>query len=209
MVGDVLRRLIDVAGCSAGLILLSPVLFVVAVLIKLDSPGPALYLGQRVGKDGRLFRVYKFRTMSAGAHRIGPAITAAGDPRITRVGRFLRRSKLDELPQLLNVVKGEMSLVGPRPEDPRYVTLYSAEQCEVLRVRPGITSAASLVYRDEATLLSDPDWERRYVHEILPHKLAIELEYLAHRRLASDLGLVVRTVLSLPRQDKQNHAPTK
>jgi lipopolysaccharide/colanic/teichoic acid biosynthesis glycosyltransferase len=209
MGGDVSRRLIDLAGCSVGLILFSPVLFVIAVLIKLDSAGPVLYLAQRVGKDGRLFRLCKFRTMSAGAHRNDPAITVAGDTRITRVGQFLRRFKLDELPQLLNVVKGEMSLVGPRPEDPRYVALYSPSQREVLRVPPGITSVASLVYRHEASLLSYGDWEHRYVNEILPHKLAIDLDYLAHRTLASDVKLVVRTVLTLPRQEGCDGAPFK
>jgi lipopolysaccharide/colanic/teichoic acid biosynthesis glycosyltransferase len=169
----------------------------VGALIKLDSPGPVFHRAQRTGKDSKPFRLYKFRSMVVGAHRDGPAITPAGDRRITRAGRVLRRTKLDELPQFLNVLKGEMSLVGPRPEDPRYVALYTPAQREVLRVRPGVTSAASLTYRHESSLLSGEDWEQRYVNEILPHKLAVELDYLAHRTVVSDLGLVLRTLLAL------------
>ena len=205
MAGDVTKRLIDVTGSLVGLIVVSPILLAVGMLIKLDSPGPVLHRAQRTGKDGKPFRLYKFRTMVVGAHRDGPAITPAGDRRITRVGRFLRRTKLDELPQLLNVLKGDMSLVGPRPEDPRYVGLYTPAQREVLRVRPGVTSAASLAYRHESSLLSGGDWEQRYVNEILPDKLAIELDYLAHRNVVSDLGLVLRTLLALPR----GGAPTR
>jgi lipopolysaccharide/colanic/teichoic acid biosynthesis glycosyltransferase len=163
-------------------------------------------LAKRIGKGGKPFRLYKFRTMVADAHPDGPAITPAGDRRITRVGRLLRRTKLDELPQLLNVLKGDMSLVGPRPEDPRYVDLYTSAQREVLRVRPGITSAASLVYRHESSLLSGEDWERRYVSQILPDKLAIELDYLARRNSASDLKLVLRTILALPRGGSASRA---
>jgi lipopolysaccharide/colanic/teichoic acid biosynthesis glycosyltransferase len=198
MAGDVAKRLIDVAASLVGLFVISPILVTVGALIKLDSPGPVLHLAQRVGKGGRPFRLYKFRSMVVDAHRDGPGITPAGDRRITRVGRLLRRTKLDELPQLFNVLKGDMSLVGPRPEDPRYVRLYTAAQREVLRVRPGVTSAASLVYRHESSLLSGGDWEKRYVDEILPHKLGIELDYLAHRTVVSDLALVLRTLLALP-----------
>jgi lipopolysaccharide/colanic/teichoic acid biosynthesis glycosyltransferase len=159
-----------------------------------------LYAARRIGKDGRVFRLYKFRSMVATADREGPGITAAGDRRITAVGRFLRRTKLDELLQLINVLVGDMSLVGPRPEDPRYVAYYTPAEREVLRVLPGITSAASLTYRDESSLLSGADWEDRYIHEILPHKLAIELEYVGHRTLGRDLGLIARTVLAMFRR---------
>ena len=124
------------------------------------------------------FRLYKFRRMVSDADKQGPGITATGDSRITRVGRFLRRTKIDELPQLINVLSGDMSLVGPRPEDPRYVTLYTPEQRRVLAVRPGITSAASLAYRHEEQLLAGADWETVYREEVLPAKLAIDLEYL-------------------------------
>ena len=193
------RRAIDLFGAGLGIVLLSPLWALVAVTIKLDSPGPVFYRARRVGKDGKVFRLYKFRTMVTDADKYGPAITAAGDPRITRVGRLLRRTKIDELPQLLNVLKGEMSLVGPRPEDPRYVALYTEEQREILRVRPGITSAASLTYRHEELLLQGEDWERVYQTEIMPAKLAIDLEYLRHRTLWSDLVLIAKTILSMLR----------
>ena len=199
MAADEIRRLVDVTAATAGLVVLSPLFLIIAVSIKRDSPGPVFYRARRVGKDGHEFRLYKFRSMVAGADRQGPGITAAGDSRVTKVGRFLRRTKLDELPQLINVLIGDMSLVGPRPEDPRYVALYTQEQRQVLAVRPGITSAASLTYRDESTLLSGEDWERRYIQKIMPHKLAIDLDYQARRTLASDLNLILRTVLALVR----------
>ena len=198
MADDAIKRLIDVTASLVGLAVASPILLGVWLVIKLDSPGPALHLAQRIGKDGKPFRLYKFRSMVVAAGRDGPAITPAGDRRITRVGRFLRRTKLDELPQLLNVLKGEMSLVGPRPEDPQYVRLYTFAQREVLRVRPGVTGVASLAYRHESSLLCEWDWELRYVNEILPDKLAIELKYLAHRSVVTDLRLVLCTLLVLP-----------
>lgn len=192
-----MTRLPDLVVASAGLVLLSPLLAVVAVALKIDSAGPILYRARRVGRNGELFELYKFRTMVMGAERLGPGITTAGDPRVTRIGRLLRRSKLDELPQLVNVLRGEMSLVGPRPEDPRYVANYTAEQRRVLDVRPGITSPASLEYRHEETLLEGPDWERRYLEEIVPHKLAIELDYLRRRTWWFDLGILVRTAVAI------------
>jgi lipopolysaccharide/colanic/teichoic acid biosynthesis glycosyltransferase len=199
MGADLVRRLIDVAGSSVGLVLFSPLLALVAAAVKADSHGPVLHVAKRVGKDGKPFGLYKFRSMVAGAERLGPGLTTADDRRITRVGRFLRATKLDELPQLINVLRGDMSLVGPRPEDPRYVALYTRDQRQALRVRPGITGAASLAYRNEASLLDGEDWERRYVHEILPHKLKIELDYLARRTLTSDLKLIALTLLGLGR----------
>jgi lipopolysaccharide/colanic/teichoic acid biosynthesis glycosyltransferase len=200
MAGESARRLIDIAGALVGLVVASPILLAVGVLIKLDSPGPVIHVAQRSGKDGKPFRLYKLRSMVVGAQREGPAITPAGDRRITRVGHFVRRTKLDELPQLLNVLKGDMSLVGPRPEDPRYVARYTSAQREVLRVRPGVTSAASLEYRDESSLLSGEDWEHRYLNEILPDKLSIELDYLANRTLVGDLSVVLRTLVALPQR---------
>lgn len=192
-----MMRLIDVLAAAAGLLILSPLLLALALWVKLSSPGPIFYRARRVGRGGQLFHLYKFRTMVADADRQGPGITTAGDSRITPVGRFLRRTKLDELPQLLNVLKGEMSLVGPRPEDPRYVALYNAEQQRILQVRPGITSPASLQYRNESELLRGRDWETVYTQEILPHKLALELDYLQKRSVWRDLGLIGQTVLSL------------
>ncbi len=192
-----LTRAIDILAAFIGLVVLSPLFSAIAIAIKLDSPGPVFYRAQRVGKDGRLFRLYKFRSMVADADRRGPGITATGDTRITPVGRFLRRTKLDELPQLINVLRGEMSLVGPRPEDPRYVALYTPEQRRVLAVRPGITSAASLVYRHEEQLLAGEDWETVYRTKVLPDKLAIDLAYLERRTLASDLKLILRTIAAV------------
>jgi lipopolysaccharide/colanic/teichoic acid biosynthesis glycosyltransferase len=152
-----------------------------------------------VGKDEKPLFIYKFRTMVADAAQKGPGITVSGDDRVTRVGRLLRRTKLDELPQLINVLKGDMSLVGPRPEDPRYVAAYTARQRQVLSVRPGITSPASVRFRHEEELLQGEDWERTYREEILPAKLQIELEYIAHRSVWRDLGIIVQTFLALIR----------
>ena len=199
MGADRVRRWLDVAASLAGLAVLSPLFLMIGLWIKLDSPGPVFYRATRVGRNGRLFRLYKFRSMVAGADRQGPGITATGDARVTRAGRALRRTKIDELPQLLNVLSGDMSLVGPRPEDPRYVALYTPEQRRVLAVRPGITSAASLAYRHEEQLLAGPDWETVYREQVLPAKLAIDLDYLAQRSLWSDLGLIVRTIGSMLR----------
>lgn len=192
-----LTRIFDILAASVGLLFLSPLLALVAFAIRLDSPGPVFYRARRIGKDGIPFRLFKFRTMVDGADRQGAGITAAVDLRITSVGRFLRRTKIDELPQLINVLKGEMSLVGPRPEDPRYVALYTPEQRRVLAVRPGITSAASLVYRHEEQLLAGEDWEIAYRTQVMPHKLAIDLAYLERRTLASDLKLILQTVATV------------
>ncbi len=187
-------RAFDIVVSLLGLILLSPALIVIAVLVRVTSPGPALYRARRVGRDGKKFDLLKYRTMVVGADRAGPGITASDDRRVTPQGRFLRKSKLDELPQLINVLRGEMALVGPRPEDPRYVALYSAEQRRVLSVRPGITGAASLVYRDESSMIPVENAEDCYITQIMPAKLAIEREYLEHRTLWTDLALIVRTL---------------
>jgi len=190
-------RLLDLVVSLVGLITLSPLFLLVTVLIKLDSHGPVFYRPHRVGKDGQLFRLYKFRTMVADADRYGPGITTAGDRRVTLVGRFLRCTKIDELPQLINVFRGAMSLVGPRPEDPQYVKYYTCEQCQVLSVKPGITSLASIRYRHEEQMLQGPDWERLYLDQILPNKLSIELDYLPRRTFSSDLSILWKTVVAL------------
>ncbi len=192
---SLLSRAFDLIASGAGLLLLSPFFLAIGLAVKLTSAGPAFYKAERVGQGGRLFKLYKFRTMYLDADRRGPGITTRDDPRITRVGRFLRRTKLDELPQLINVLRGEMSLVGPRPEDPRYVALYTPQQRQVLAVRPGITGPASLHYRDEETLLGGEDWETTYVKQILPEKLAKDLAYLWHRTFWTDLALILKTVL--------------
>ena len=192
-----MRRLVDVAASVAGLIVLSPLLVVVAVAVKLSSRGPVLHRGERVGRGGALFTLYKFRSMRVGA--AGPAITAANDARVTAVGRFLRRTKLDELPQLINVLFGDMSLVGPRPEAPRYVALYDDEQRRILDARPGMTSPASLQYRDEEAQLVGEEWERHYVETIMPANLRIDLDYLGRRTVVSDLRVIAGTIAALLR----------
>lgn len=190
-------RFFDVLISGLALILLAPLFLLIGVLIKLDSQGPVFHRAKRVGQGGSTFTLYKFRSMLPNADRRGPGITVAGDGRVTHVGRVLRRTKLDELPQLWNVFKGEMSLVGPRPEDPRYVALYTPEQRRVLAVKPGITSAASLTFRHEEQLLVGRDWEAAYRNEVLPTKLAIDLDYLSERTLRSDIELVLRTIKAL------------
>ena len=192
-----MKRLFDLVASAAGLVLLSPLLLLIAAAVKLTSRGPALYRGRRVGRHGRPFDVYKFRSMRLAS--AGASITRAGDPRVTPLGRFLRRYKLDELPQLLNVLKGEMSFVGPRPEDPRYVAMYDERQRHVLDLRPGITSPASLAYRSEEAQLVGEDWETLYVGKIMPAKLEIDLEYVAHAGLVTDLRLILRTIRELLR----------
>jgi lipopolysaccharide/colanic/teichoic acid biosynthesis glycosyltransferase len=190
-------RLLDISLSLLGLILLSPVLALAALIVKCSSRGPVFYRARRVGKDGRFFDVYKFRTMVVDAVLQGPRVTGPGDTRVTRVGRLLRRSKLDELPQLFNVLKGNMSLVGPRPEDPRYVKSYSQDQLQVLRVKPGITSPATVLHRHEEQMLAGPDWETTYRNEILPAKVQIELNYLSRRTLSQDLRILAQTAVAL------------
>ncbi|MEZ4671548.1 MAG: sugar transferase [Anaerolineae bacterium] len=189
--------MMDVLVSALAIVILSPLMIVIALFIRWSSPGTIFFRAERVGKDGKLFKVYKFRSMVMDAHNIGPAITGAQDKRITPIGRWLRRTKLDELPQLFNVLKGEMSLVGPRPEDPRYVQLYSSEQREVLKVRPGITSPASVVYRHEQTLLTGSDWENHYIRTIMPAKLAIDLVYSKQHTFVNDIKILLQTVLAL------------
>jgi len=192
-----MKRTFDFLFSAFFLLILSPVFLLIALLIKLDSPGPVFYRAVRVGKKGEPFRLYKFRSMAAGAAVKGPGITHQGDPRVTWVGNWLRRFKLDELPQLINVCKGEMSLVGPRPEDPRYVAVYTPEHRRVFSVRPGITSAASVRYRHEEKLLIGADWEDTYLQVILPEKLKIDLDYIQRRTFATDLLIIWQTFLAL------------
>jgi lipopolysaccharide/colanic/teichoic acid biosynthesis glycosyltransferase len=197
------KRALDLVISILGLLLLSPLLLVLALWIKLDSRGTVLYRGKRVGKDSRPFLMYKFRTMVVGAEQRGPAVTYRDDPRITRAGRFLRRSKLDELPQLLNVLRGEMSLVGPRPEDPSYVEFYTPEQRLVLSVKPGITGPTQLEYRDEASMLQGAGVDEEYVTRLMPEKLKLDLEYVGNRSLPRDLKILWRTATTLLLRDRR------
>lgn len=193
------KRAFDVLVAGLGLVLLSPLLLVLAVWIKLDSPGPVFFRQERVGRLGRPFRIHKFRTMVHDAPARGLQITVGQDRRITRAGAFLRSSKLDELPQLIDVLQGTMSLVGPRPEVPRYVRHYPpAVREKVLSVRPGITDIASIEYRRESELLaraSDP--ERAYVEEVLPHKLRYAEQYVDSASLWLDVRLMWRTLVAV------------
>ena len=187
-----MKRLIDLTAAAVGIVVTSPLWVVAAIAIKLEDRGKILYRARRIGRDGVPFDVYKFRTMTPGE---GLPITQSGDARITRVGGILRASKIDELPQLLNVVRGQMSLVGPRPEDPRYVASYSPEQRRVLSIRPGITGPAAIAYRHEERLLSSvPDVEHTYVTKVLPAKLQLDLEYVDNRTLVNDFRLLFRTL---------------
>lgn len=196
-------RCVDVLGAGIGLVILSPLLLFLGIAVRWTSPGPALFRATRVGRNGRLFTLYKFRSMRADPPTGGPAITASEDPRITRLGRILRRSKLDELPQLLNVFKGDMSLVGPRPEDPAYVALYSDEQMAILEAKPGMTSPASLRYRNEENELNREDWNEYYVRHVMREKLAIDGEYVRKRTVWSDIGIILSTIVGIARGESR------
>lgn len=191
------KRLFDLLLSASGLVVLAPVLLLVAVWIRLDSSGPALFRQERVGRAGRLFTIHKFRTMRVDGGGLG--LTVGRDARITRAGEFLRRYKLDELPQLWDVLRGAMSLVGPRPDLPRYVARYPAALRDVvLSARPGITDPASLAFRNEAELLAAAaDPEREYLERILPAKLQISADYVRQASLWTDLRLIGRTALLL------------
>lgn len=191
-----MKRLFDFTAAATGLLLLAPLLLSIAVLIRLESRGPALFLQERVGRGGRPFRIHKFRTMVADAPRLGASITVGRDPRITRVGSWLRRYKLDELPQLIDVLIGNMSLVGPRPEVPQFVAAYPPEvRNKVLSVRPGLTDNASLEFIDESSLLAEAaDPEREYLERILPKKLRHYIEYVDGRSMTGDLWILFRTL---------------
>ncbi|MFZ0217131.1 MAG: sugar transferase, partial [Candidatus Dormiibacterota bacterium] len=190
------KRLIDVAFAASALIVLSPLLLAIAGLVLLRDGRPVVYRGLRAGRDGRPFTMLKFRTMVRDAAQIGPGVTMGRDPRITCLGASLRKTKLDELPQLLNVLRGEMSVVGPRPEDPRYVEGYTADQRRALEVRPGITSPASIAFRDEQQRLTDAS-ERDYVDRVLPLKLRLDVEYVEQRSFWLDATIVAQTALAV------------
>ncbi|MEK7831472.1 MAG: sugar transferase [Acidobacteriota bacterium] len=195
------RRILDLLLAIPAVILLLPVFAVVAVWIKLDSRGPAFFLQERVGLGGRPFRIFKFRTMVADAEQRGTQITIGRDPRITGSGNFLRKYRFDELPQLFNVLKGEMAVVGPRPEVPRYVEFYSDEQRQILNFRPGITSPATIEFSNESEVLlqnADPaDPETYYRTQLMPAKIAIDLSYSRHATVWSDCAVIARTVVKL------------
>ena len=192
------KRLFDIVSSGIGLLCLAPVFVVMAIWIKLDSRGPVFYRQTRVGRYGRDFRIFKFRSMRVGSDKGRQITVGERDPRITRSGYFIRRYKIDELPQLINVFLGDMSVVGPRPEVRKYVDLYSEEQRKVFQVRPGITDLASIKYRNENELLSqvdDPD--TYYIDVIMPDKLAINLEYIHHQSFMGDIKIIFNTLFKI------------
>lgn len=189
------KRAFDIIASTLGLIVLAIPMIIISIIIKLDSKGEVLFKQTRVGKNGENFKIFKFRTMVKDAQSMGRSITVGQDARITRVGSFLRKAKLDELPQLLNVFIGSMSLVGPRPEVPKYVEMYNDEQRKVLAVRPGITDLASIEYRDESKVLAEAeDPDKTYIEEIMPHKLNLNLEYISKMGFFYDICLIFRTI---------------
>jgi lipopolysaccharide/colanic/teichoic acid biosynthesis glycosyltransferase len=197
-----LRRGLDVVAAVIGLICLSPLFVLIGIAVKMEDGGPVFYSHPRIGQNFSRFGLLKFRTMVPNADRIGGPVTVAGDQRVTRVGRVLRKHKLDELPQLLNVVRGEISLVGPRPESERYVDMFRAQYALILLSRPGITDPATLAFRDEESLLQGNDTEAVYTEEILPRKLELSARYLEQRTLLSDVKLILRTLFRIVRAPK-------
>jgi len=193
-----LKRLMDIAVSGGALFVLWPVLLLIALAIKLDDPGPVFYRQVRVGKGGKTFRIFKFRTMIVDADKKGLQITVGRDHRITRVGAFLRKTKLDELAQLINVFTGEMSFVGPRPEVPKYVEMYTPYQRQVLLVRPGITDYASIAYRNENDILEGAqDPEKMYIDVIMPDKIEMNMKYLREISPLADIRLILKTIIAV------------
>ncbi len=189
-----MKRLFDIVASGCGLLVLSPIFIILAVWIKLDSEGPVFYRQVRVGRNNKDFKLYKFRSMRVGSDKKGLITVGGHDPRVTKSGYFIRKYKLDEFPQLINVFIGDMSLVGPRPEVRKYVEMYTPEQMHVLDVRPGITSLASIRYRNENDILAaadDPD--RCYIEKVMPDKLSIDLEYVRNASFWYDIKLIFMT----------------
>lgn len=195
----IVKRAFDIIFSFLGLIISLPILVFVAVWVKLDSRGPVFYRGTRIGRNGKPFRMFKFRTMVVGADKLGGPSTTADDPRLTKVGNFLKKYQLDELPQLIDVLIGNMSLVGPRPEVPFYVDMMTEEEKKfILSVRPGMTDLASLWDFHEGEILKgSPDPERTYQEKIRPEKLKLQMEYVKTRSFLSDLNIIFKTVLKI------------
>ena len=189
-----LKRIFDIISSLFGLILLSPFMIIIAILIKLDSKGPIFFKQVRVTKNGREFKIFKYRTMRVGSDKYSQ-ITVGKDSRITKVGDFLRKYKLDEIPQLINVLIGDMSLVGPRPEVPKYVALYTEEQREILKVRAGITDYASIEFSNENDILADEaDPEKAYIEKIMPRKIELNKKYLSEISVITDIKIILLTI---------------
>jgi lipopolysaccharide/colanic/teichoic acid biosynthesis glycosyltransferase len=197
-VNNFFKRGFDFITSTIGFLLISPILLIIAVLIKITSKGPILFKQKRVGKNALVFNILKFRTMVVDAEKVGRQITVGNDSRITKVGIFLRKYKLDELPQLINVIKGDMSLVGPRPEVPKYVELYNENQKRVLEVRPGITDYASIEYRDENSILGNVENpEEYYINIIMPHKIDLNMKYIENNNVFIDIAIIFKTIFNI------------
>ena len=197
------KRLFDIVCSALGLILLSPYFLIVSILVKLDSQGPIFYGGKRAGKDGKVFTMYKFRSMVTDAETRGPSVTYGEDPRITRVGRLLRRARLDEFPQLWNVLIGDMSLVGPRPESMYYYERYTPEQKRIFSVKPGMTGITQIHFRHEEDLLTDPaNIDRDYLEKVLPPKVALDMQYIQSHSLWMDFKLILDTLWIVVLRDR-------
>lgn len=196
MFNKVLKRGFDFIVSLIGCIVLMPIYILIAILIKIDSRGPIFFKQKRVGQYGKIFKILKYRTMVVDAENIGKQITVGDDKRITKIGKFLRKYKLDELPQLFNVLKGDMSLVGPRPEVPKYVELYNYEEKKVLNLKPGITDFASIEYRDENEILGKVDNpEEYYINVIMKHKLELNLKYINNNNIFIDINIILKTLM--------------
>ncbi|MDP8206370.1 MAG: sugar transferase [Candidatus Electryonea clarkiae] len=202
MIKVIIKRLFDFVVSLIGLVIISPILMIFAIRIKLDSKGPVFYRGQRIGLYGKQFRIYKFRSMVEKAEKIGPSSTSGDDPRITNVGSFMRRFKIDELPQIINVLIGEMSFVGPRPEVQKFVDQYTEEEKAILTVRPGITDWSSLQFPNEDEILDlhkdeYPDADEAYAIYIRPEKLRLQLKYVHNNNIVIDIIIICKTILAV------------
>ncbi len=193
------KRLFDIFFSLVGVIILTPLFLIVSFLVKISSPGPIFFKQERVGRNGKIFKIYKFRTMQKNAPYVGNTFaTPKDDPRITKVGYYLRRMNIDELPQLINVIRGEMSLVGPRPEVPEVVSLYKEEYKKILSIRPGMTDFASLEFRREGDVLASArDAYSHYIQELVPQKIKLNLRYLDEQTFLLDIKLIVKTIFKI------------
>ena len=192
------KRIFDIVFSILGLILLLPLFFLIALSLKIESKGPIFFIQSRVGKQNKNFRIYKFRTMFVGSDKIGLLTIGDKDPRITRIGYFLRKYKLDELPQLINVLIGNMSFVGPRPEVRKYVDYYTEDDLKILRIKPGITDYASIHFRNEVELLKDTDNpEKLYIETILPEKIKLNKKYINSNNIITDFKIIVKTIQTI------------
>ena len=201
-----MKRLFDILFSTFGLLILSPLFCIVAILIKLNGSGPVFFRQERIGRNFKPFRIFKFRSMTDDAPSKGPSITVGGDKRVTRFGRFLRKTKIDELPQLINVLKGDMSFVGPRPEVKKYVEIFRKDYEKLLTIRPGITDPASIKYAEEEKVLSQTDdWEKDYIEKILPEKIRLASEYVERHNILMDIKILFRTFFKVVKGEGVKH----